>query len=74
MSNKATSTITRRGVVRSAGIGFAVAAAPSIAKGNSQMAVQELHDPSDKYPKPPYKRLAAMARVGEQDGSAPGSR
>ena len=54
MSNKATSTITRRGVVRSAGIGVAVAAAPSLAKGNSQ--IQELHDPSDKYPKPPYKK------------------
>ena len=56
MSNKATSTITRRGVVGSAGIGLAAAAAPSIAKGNSQMAVQELHNPSDKYPKPPYKK------------------
>jgi NAD(P)-dependent dehydrogenase (short-subunit alcohol dehydrogenase family) len=56
MSNKATSEITRRGVVGSAGIGLAAATAPSIAKGNSQMAVQELHNPSDKYPKPPYKK------------------
>src|ERR1700710_3152133 len=37
-------------------MGVAAAAAPSIAKGNSQMAVQELHNPSDKYPKPPYKK------------------
>jgi NAD(P)-dependent dehydrogenase (short-subunit alcohol dehydrogenase family) len=38
------------------GIGFAAALAPSLAKGNPEMATQELQDPADKYPKPPYKK------------------
>jgi NAD(P)-dependent dehydrogenase (short-subunit alcohol dehydrogenase family) len=50
------STISRRTVVGSAGIGLAAAAAPSIAKGNPEMASQELQNPTDKYPQPPYKR------------------
>src|ERR1700709_631820 len=54
MSEK--STISRRTVVGSAGIGLAAAAAPSLAKGNSEMAAQELQNPADKYPKPPYKQ------------------
>src|ERR1700709_31071 len=54
MSEK--STISRRTVVGSAGIGLAAAAAPSRAKGNSEMAAQQLQNPADKYPKPPYKR------------------
>jgi hypothetical protein len=38
------------------GIGLAAAVAPSLAKGNSEMATQELQNPADKYPKPPYKK------------------
>ena len=47
------SAITRRTMVGSAGIGLAAAAAPSLAKGNPEMATQELQNPADKYPKPP---------------------
>src|ERR1700710_7699 len=54
MSEK--STISRRTVVGSAGIGLAAAAAPSLAEGNPEMPVQELQNPSDKYPKPPYPK------------------
>src|ERR1700712_2437989 len=54
MSEK--STISRRTVVGSAGIGLAAAAAPSLAKGNSEMAAQNRKNPADKYPKPPYKQ------------------
>ena len=54
MSEK--SAITRRKVVGSASIGLAAAAAPSLAKGNPEMATQELQNPADKYPKPPYKK------------------
>src|ERR1700710_2663188 len=56
MSEK--STISRRTVVGSAGIGLAAAAAPSLAEGNPEMASQPLQNPSDKYPKPPFKRQA----------------
>jgi NAD(P)-dependent dehydrogenase (short-subunit alcohol dehydrogenase family) len=54
MSEK--STISRRTVVGSAGIGLAAAAAPSLAKGNPEMPPQEPQNPADKYPKPPYKK------------------
>src|SRR3981189_1964957 len=50
------STISRRSIVSSAGIVIAAASAPSLAKGNSEMATQELQNPADKYPKPPYKK------------------
>src|SRR6202047_2533187 len=52
MSEK--STISRRTRVGSADI--AAAAAPSLAKGNPEMAAQELQNPVDKYPKSPYKK------------------
>lgn len=53
MSEK--SKVTRRTIVGTAEIG--VAAAPSaFAKGNSEMEAQELQNPADKYPKPPYKK------------------
>src|SRR5258708_13135017 len=52
MSEK--STISRRTRVGSAGI--AAAAAPSLAKGNPEMATQELQNPVDRYPRPPYKK------------------
>jgi hypothetical protein len=54
MSEK--SIVTRRTIVGSAGIGLAAAAAPALAKGNPEMASQELHNPSGEYPKPPYKK------------------
>jgi short chain dehydrogenase len=48
--------MTRRAMVGSAGIGIAAAAAPSLVKGKPEMAKQELANPADKYPKPPYKK------------------
>lgn len=47
---------TRRKVIGSAGIGITAAATPSLAQGVPSMAAQRLEHPSDKYPKPPYKR------------------
>src|SRR3981189_2490401 len=49
------STISRRSIVSSAGIVIAAASAPVLAKGNPEMATQELQNPVDKYPKPPFK-------------------
>jgi NAD(P)-dependent dehydrogenase (short-subunit alcohol dehydrogenase family) len=52
-------SLSRRHVVGGAGIGLAgiaASSAPAIAKGSEDMAVQELQDPTTKYPKPPYKR------------------
>jgi hypothetical protein len=51
-----TSRVTRRTIISTAGIGIAAAASPSFAKGNSEMPAQELQNPADKYPKPPYKK------------------
>jgi hypothetical protein len=58
----AKSSNSRRTVVGSAGIGLAAAAASSFAKGNSEMAPQELQNPADKYPEPPYKQ---QSRAGQ---------
>jgi NAD(P)-dependent dehydrogenase (short-subunit alcohol dehydrogenase family) len=52
-------SLSRRHVVGGAGIGLAgiaASSAPAIAKGSEDMAVQELQDPTTKYPNPPYKR------------------
>jgi hypothetical protein len=46
----------RRTIVGTAGIGIAAAASLAFAKGNSEMEAQELQNPADKYPKPPYKK------------------
>lgn len=54
MSEKA--KVTRRTTVRTTGIGIAAAASPAFAKGNLEMPAQELQNPADKYPKPPYKK------------------
>jgi NAD(P)-dependent dehydrogenase (short-subunit alcohol dehydrogenase family) len=51
-----TSRVTRRTIVSTAGIGIAAAASPSLAKGSSEMPAQELQNPADKYPKPPYNK------------------
>jgi NAD(P)-dependent dehydrogenase (short-subunit alcohol dehydrogenase family) len=59
MATEGTSSISRRKVVGGAGIaavGAAAALAPSIAKGNAPMSGQELENPADKYPKPPFKK------------------
>jgi NAD(P)-dependent dehydrogenase (short-subunit alcohol dehydrogenase family) len=61
----AKSTISLRTVVGSAGIGLAAAAAPSFAKGNSEMAPQELQNPAYKYPKPPYKQQSRGGQPAE---------
>ena len=50
------SNVTRRTIVGTAGIGIAAAASPAFAKANSEMKAQELQNPADKYPKPPYKK------------------
>jgi NAD(P)-dependent dehydrogenase (short-subunit alcohol dehydrogenase family) len=57
MAVKDPSPISRRKVVGGAGIAAVGAAlAPSIAKGNAPMSGQELENPADKYPKPPFKK------------------
>jgi NAD(P)-dependent dehydrogenase (short-subunit alcohol dehydrogenase family) len=51
--------MTRRHLVGSTGVGLAGIAAsmaPAMAQGSSKMAAQDLLNPSDKYPKPPYKK------------------
>jgi NAD(P)-dependent dehydrogenase (short-subunit alcohol dehydrogenase family) len=52
--------ISRRTVVGGASmaaVGAAASLAPSIAKGNEEMpSPQELQNPADKYPRPPYKK------------------
>src|ERR1700730_6241273 len=52
-------SISRRHVVSGAGMTLAGVATPfaaSTAKGNNRMAVQDLTNPIDKYPRPPYPR------------------
>jgi NAD(P)-dependent dehydrogenase (short-subunit alcohol dehydrogenase family) len=49
-------SFTRRHIVGGAGVGLAASVAPAIAQGNSSMAKEELQNPTDKYPKPPYKK------------------
>ena len=58
MSSAPESSISRRAVVGAASMAVAgtAAFAPSIAKGNTQMSQQALQDPTDKYPRPPYKK------------------
>jgi len=58
MSSAPESSISRRTVVGAASMAVAgtAAFAPSIAKGNTQMSQQALLDPTDKYPRPPYKK------------------
>jgi NAD(P)-dependent dehydrogenase (short-subunit alcohol dehydrogenase family) len=58
MSSAPESSISRRAVVGAASMAVAgtAAFAPSIAKGNTPMSQQALQDPTDKYPRPPYKK------------------
>src|SRR3982074_1059032 len=51
--------VSRRTVVGGAGLvaaGAAGSLAPSIGQGNEMMSEQQLRNPVDKYPKPPYKK------------------
>jgi NAD(P)-dependent dehydrogenase (short-subunit alcohol dehydrogenase family) len=56
MTTSEKSSFTRRHIVGSAGVGLAASVAPAIAQGNRHMAKEELQNPADKYPKPPYKK------------------
>jgi NAD(P)-dependent dehydrogenase (short-subunit alcohol dehydrogenase family) len=47
---------TRRHIVGSAAVGLAASIAPAIAQGSRQMVKEELQNPVDKYPKPPFKK------------------
>ena len=68
-------TLSRRTLVGAAGVAAAGAVtglAPSIAKEKQEMTMQEIENPAEKYPKPPFKKqIAAVARTGKQDGSPP---
>jgi NAD(P)-dependent dehydrogenase (short-subunit alcohol dehydrogenase family) len=59
MTHEARPSISRRQVVGGAGMtlaGAAASPAPSAAKGYNQMAAQELTNPIEKYPRPPYPK------------------
>jgi NAD(P)-dependent dehydrogenase (short-subunit alcohol dehydrogenase family) len=57
MANKSDSSVSRRLVVGTAGATLAAASLmASGAKGDEQMAEQEVRDPTTKYPKPPFNR------------------
>jgi NAD(P)-dependent dehydrogenase (short-subunit alcohol dehydrogenase family) len=56
MSNRDQSPVSRRQVVHATGATLAAAALPATALGNEQMAEQDLINPTDRYPKPPFKR------------------
>ena len=56
MTTSEKSSFTRRHIVGSAGVGLAASVAPAIAQGNRHMAKEELQNPADEYPKPPYKK------------------
>ena len=60
MSADSKPPVSRRTVVGGAGmaaVGAAASLAPSIAQGNDEMnSEQELRNPADKYPKPPFKK------------------
>jgi NAD(P)-dependent dehydrogenase (short-subunit alcohol dehydrogenase family) len=52
-------SVSRRTIVGGAGIaaaGVAASRVPSMAQGNQTMSEQQLRNPVDKYPKPPFKR------------------
>jgi NAD(P)-dependent dehydrogenase (short-subunit alcohol dehydrogenase family) len=51
-----TSSISRRGVVATAGLGLAAAATSASAQGAAAPTAQLLQDPTDKYPRPPFPK------------------
>ena len=56
MEGKTASSISRRRLVGGVATLAAASLASSTAKGNETMASQELTNPTDKYPKPPFKK------------------
>lgn len=48
--------LTRRTIMRVAGLGLGTALTPSPAPGATPMSSQKSQSPTDKYPKPPYKK------------------
>lgn len=57
MAHRDKTTVTRRHVVHAASATLAAASlASSTAKGNTDMAEQDLIDPVSRYPKPPFKK------------------
>jgi NAD(P)-dependent dehydrogenase (short-subunit alcohol dehydrogenase family) len=57
MTDQDNTSLTRRNVVGGGiGMGIAAAATPGLAQGNKHMTEAELQDPTDKYPKPPFKK------------------
>jgi hypothetical protein len=64
MTTSEKSSFTRRHIVGSAGVGLAASVVPAIAQGNRPMVKEELQNPADRYPKPPYKKRGRGSRVG----------
>ena len=57
MKTKRGRAVSRRGVVRAAGAGLAVASLPASAvKGKEEMTSRTLTDPTTRFPKPPFKK------------------
>jgi NAD(P)-dependent dehydrogenase (short-subunit alcohol dehydrogenase family) len=56
MASKADSSMSRRQIVGAGATLAAASLASSTAKGNETMANQELTNPTEKYPKPPFKK------------------
>src|SRR3977135_96272 len=59
MTSEKKPSVSRRTIVGGAGIaaaGVAASRVPSMAQGNQTMSEQQLRNPVDKYPKPPFKR------------------
>ena len=56
MAGKRANSISRRQIVGAGAMLAAAPLAPSAAKGNEDMAVQELQDPTKKYPRPPFRK------------------
>jgi len=51
-----TSSISRRGVVATAGLGLAAAATSASAQGAAAPTAQPIQDPTQKYPRPPFSK------------------
>jgi len=51
-----TSSISRRGVVATAGLGLAAAATSASAQGAAAPTAQPVQDPTQKYPRPPFSK------------------
>ncbi len=56
MERKTDRTVSRRGIMGAGATIAAASIASGSAKGNTAMAAQELTNPADKYPKPPFEK------------------